>query len=122
MDYEFTLDLSGDYCAEFSMGHEALGYWLTNELGSRQSVMTAIFSAIEQLQNKQRWDYEVEGAEYNLLLTRDDATVRAHGLDSDFADDEPEEELDYYDQESTACCGLEDFIEILTGWQAFISS
>ncbi|WP_432470853.1 YacL family protein [Amphritea sp. HPY] len=121
MDYEFTRDLCGDYCAEFSMGHEALGYWLSNELGCRQSVIAEIFSAIEQLQNRQCWEYTLEGAEYNLLLTRDDATIRAHGLDSDFSDDEPEEELDYYDQESTASCGLEDFIEILNGWQAFIA-
>ncbi|MEH6579272.1 MAG: YacL family protein [Amphritea sp.] len=120
MDYEFSYDLTGAFCAEFTMGHEALGYWLTNELEDNQTLATSIFNAISQLQTKQRWDYVLEGTEYNLLLSRDDATVRAHALDSSF-DDELETDLDFYDDESTASCGLDDFLDILKAWLLFVN-
>ena len=121
LDYDFTRDIYGDVCAEFSMGHEALGYWVTHELGTRQSSIQDIFSAIAQLQSHQRFEYELEGAEYNLLLSRENATVRAHALDSEYGEDEPEEDMDLYDQESSSSCGLDDFAEMLNGWLRFIS-
>ena len=121
MDYDFTRDIYGGFCAEFSMGHEALGYWVTHELGNRPQVISQLLTAIEQLKARQRFDYLLEGSEYNLLLDREEAIVRAHALDSDFGDSELDEALDLYDQESSSRCGLDDFIEILLGWQQFIS-
>ena len=120
LDYEFSYDLTGAYCAEFTMGHEALGYWLTHELGCNQALATSVVNAITQLQAKQRWDYQFEGSEYNLLLSRDDVTVRAHALDASL-DEELETDLDFYDDESTASCGLDDFLEILQAWLLFIN-
>ncbi|MBU2963878.1 YacL family protein [Amphritea sp. 2_MG-2023] len=119
MDYDFTHDIYGAFCAEFSMGHEALGYWLTYELRSRQSVIAELLRITEELQQHQRHDYMMEGSEYNLILNQDEAVVRAHALDAYDDTVEPEDNLVYYDQESTASCGLDDFIEILEGWQQF---
>nr|WP_269814541.1 YacL family protein [Amphritea pacifica] len=122
VDYDFTHDIYGAFRAEFSMGHEALGYWLTYELRSRQAVISELLRIIAELQNHQRIDYLMEGAEYNLLLTRDEAVVRAHALDSAFEEQQPEDNLVFYDQQSTASCGLDDFIEIIDGWQQFTST
>lgn len=122
MDYDFTHDIYGAFRAEFSMGHEALGYWVTYELRSRQTVIAELLSVISELQQRQRVDYLMEGAEYNLRLNRDEAEVRAHALDSEFEEDAPEDNLEFYDQESTASCGLDDFIEILEGWQDFTAN
>ncbi|MDX2422915.1 MAG: YacL family protein [Amphritea sp.] len=119
MDYDFTHDIYGAFCAEFSMGHEALGYWLTYELRSRQPVIAELLRITEELQQHQRRDYMMEGSEYNLILNQDEAVVRAHALDAYDDTVEPEDNLVYYDQESTASCGLDDFIEILEGWQQF---
>lgn len=119
MDYDFTHDIYGAFRAEFSMGHEALGYWVSYELRSRQTVITELLSVIAELQQRQRVDYLMEGAEYNLRLNRDEAVVRAHALDSAFDEEAPQDNLEFYDQESTASCGLDDFIEILKGWQDF---
>ena len=119
MDYDFTHDIYGAFCAEFSMGHEALGYWLTYELRSRQPVIAELLRITEELQQHQRRDYMMEGSEYNLILNQDEAVVRAHALDAYDDTVEPEDNLVYYDQESTASCGLDYFIEILEGWQQF---
>jgi uncharacterized protein YacL (UPF0231 family) len=119
VDYDFTHDIYGAFCAEFSMGHEALGYWLTYELRSRQPVIAELLRITEELQQHQRRDYMMEGSEYNLILNQDEAVVRAHALDAYDDTVEPEDNLVYYDQESTASCGLDDFIEILEGWQQF---
>lgn len=122
MDYDFTHDIYGAFRAEFSMGHEALGYWLTYELRSRQTVIAELLAIIAELQNHQRMDYMLQGSEYNLLLSRDEAVVRAHALDSEFEEEQPEDNLVFYDQESTASCGLDDFIEIIADWQQFTST
>ncbi|WP_296056048.1 YacL family protein [uncultured Amphritea sp.] len=121
MDYDFTHDIYGAFRAEFSMGHEAIGYWLTYELRSRQAVIQQLLTIISELRQHQRMDYLMEGSEYNLLLNRDEAIVRAHALDSEYEEEQPEDNLVFYDQESTASCGLDDFIEILEGWQQFTS-
>ncbi len=121
MDYDFTHDIYGAFRAEFSMGHEALGYWLTYELRSRQTVIAELRVIIDELQQHQRMDYLLEGSEYNLILTRDEAVVRAHALDSAFEEEQPDDNLVFYDQESTASCGLDDFIGIIEGWQRFIA-
>ncbi|WP_164549053.1 YacL family protein [Amphritea opalescens] len=119
MDYDFTHDIYGAFCAEFSMGHEALGYWLTYELRSRQAVIADLLRITESLKQKQRLDYVMEGSEYNLVLNQNEAIVRAHALDAYDDTEVPDDNLEFYDQESTASCGLEDFIELLEGWQQF---
>jgi len=53
-------------------------------------------------------------------MSRDDVEVRATLLDS--LDDEAPVELNHYDQESQACCGRDDFRQLLEAWKAFSTS
>ncbi|MEH6470104.1 MAG: YacL family protein [Halopseudomonas sp.] len=118
MDYEFSTDLTGRYSAQFSMGHEALGNWLSAEIGDNAARIKTLFEALLRLQQRQAWEFQLEGREYSLELSREEATVRAHAL---FAEtDEFSEELEYYDSESLAQCGLDDFKEMLSAWCQFI--
>ncbi|OMH31723.1 YacL family protein [Motiliproteus sp. MSK22-1] len=118
MDYEFTKDFVGSYVAHFPMGHEALGSWLTTELGGDQERIQKLYTAITELQQQQSWDYQLDGAEYRLQLTRDEAVVQAHTLF--YSDDELTDNMDYYDSESFAQCGLDDFKAMLTDWSRFV--
>jgi len=53
-------------------------------------------------------------------MSRDDVEVCATLLDS--LDDEATAELNYHDQESQACCGRDDFRQLLEAWKAFSTS
>ncbi|WP_372833957.1 YacL family protein [Pontibacterium sp.] len=118
MEYEFSQDFTGPE-ARFSMGHEALGYWLTQEVGDRADKISSLFKALDNLTQGTAWDFEMEGFEYDLMLSRDDASVKAHSLNAgDEAD--LEEDMDFYDAESSARCGLEDFSSLLKDWAEFV--
>ncbi|WP_282353924.1 YacL family protein [Pontibacterium granulatum] len=118
MEYEFSQDFTGPE-ARFSMGHEAFGYWLTQEIGARTDKLTEISNALNKLTQGTAWDAEITGFEYDLILSRDDAMVRAHALSS--GDDlDLEEDMDFYDSESSARCGLEDFAELIAKWAEFV--
>ena len=120
MDYEFRRNLYGRYQAEFSMGHEALGLWLTEELATDQVLIETLLKKIDQLQRQQCWEYSQPGREFMLNMNQAGIEVRAALLE-DMADEAPDE-LNHYDQESQACCGLDDFRQLLEAWAGFIKS
>ncbi|MFT5721963.1 MAG: hypothetical protein ACI9W6_002281 [Motiliproteus sp.] len=120
MDYEFTNDFVGDQVVRCSMGHEALGHWLTVEIGTNAVLLEKLQTAILRLQQRKAWDFHLEGAQYAIELTREEAIVRAHSLFADDGTDDSAEELDFYDAESLAHCGLEDFAALLQAWCEFI--
>ena len=127
MEFEFRRDVTGELQAHFSMGCEAIAAWLTEEVGRRVTVLPEIFKAIDQLQAGERWEYLHEGVEFNLRLGRNEAEVCDSRIDFG-ADDMAEgdagmaEDLDFYDEEQRACCGLDDFRDMLIEWQDFVSS
>ena len=118
MDYEFRTDLLGRHVAHFPMGHEALGNWLTSDLGNNPQRIQGVFDAILLIENRQTWEYELEGAEYALQLSPDEAVVRAHSLYAEA--DQLNDDMDYYDSESQAQCGLDDFKALLIDWIQFV--
>ena len=120
MDYEFRRNLYGRYQAEFSMGHEALGLWLTEELATDQELIASLLNNIELLQTQQSWQHQQPGREFMLSMNQDGVEVRAALLD-DMADQAPDD-LNHYDQESHACCGLDDFRQLLESWAEFINT
>tara|TARA_R110002110_G_scaffold60777_1_gene170992 strand:+ start:395 stop:784 length:390 start_codon:yes stop_codon:yes gene_type:complete len=122
MDYEFTTDPIYNYSARFSMGHEAIGNWLTMEISDNPLLIDKLFAAIQQLQHSQIWEYLLEGNEYAIELSRDEASVRAHSLFADAEDFDAglNQGFDYYDSESAAQCGLTDFTTMLQAWCQFI--
>lgn len=61
----------------------------------------------------------VEGRDFSLILSRDDAMVRANSLNID--SELPEgEDFSHYDDESASACGLIDFETMLESWLEFI--
>lgn len=116
MDYEFQRDLMGRFEAHFSMGHEALGNWLTQEISDDKQLAQSILQIIRN--NQGFWQYKQSGKEYDLLLTHEEAEVRAHALEME--DEDIPEELEVFDAGSIAHCGLDDFIELLEAWTEFI--
>ncbi len=120
MDYHFQRNFSGRPEAQFSMDHEAMGIWLTEELGDNTKQFEHLVQVIDSLEKGQRWEYFDDGRDFRLHLTRDVAEVRAALLDTDMPSDEMEE-MDYYDSESISHCGLDDFKSLLLDWQRFLS-
>ncbi len=121
MDYEFSFDEYDKPIAEFSMGHEALGSWFTEELGADHQRIEELIEIIDQLINRRIEQRQIEGREYQLKLNQQDAEVRSASLDIDI-DDELPEDTNPYDEESFSECGLEDFQQVLKSWQEFILS
>lgn len=122
MDYQFYYNERQLPCARLSMEHEALGLWLCEELSNDVQQCQALLDAITRLIKGQLHEFQWQGHEFLLRLTRDDAEVTALSLLQDYSLDEldAEEGLELYDAESRASCGLEDFQELLIEWQAFI--
>ncbi len=121
MDYDFSFDEYDKPIAEFSMGHEAMGSWFSDELGANQQRIEELCDIIEQLISRRIQQRLIEGTEYQLRLSQEDAEVRALSLDLDI-DEELPEDTHLYDEESFSECGLEDFQQALLSWQAFIIS
>jgi len=111
MDYEFRRDPFGGYRARFSMGHEAIGQWLIDEVGKDEEKLDELFSIIDQLSNRTRVEYRLNGGDYSLLLTHEEAEVKANALNIELGEDL--DDLAYYDDEQLAMCGLEDFAQVL---------
>ncbi|MFC6671239.1 YacL family protein [Marinobacterium aestuariivivens] len=120
MDYTVGRDELGRYFAEFSMGQEAIGRWLSEELGSDLPSLEQLLETIAGLQQRQLRDYRLDGREFRLELDREEARIRAHSLDHD-ADGFDLEDLDYYDEELEAGCGLDDFNDVLVAWRELIA-
>ncbi|MGF1692852.1 YacL family protein [Photobacterium kagoshimensis] len=119
MDYEFKKNtLDGSYHAVFSMGHEALGRWLVEEIGKDFTKMDTILAQISALKNSTQ-EWRLIGDELTLSLQDNEALIQANFLFSD-DDDEYEEDLHLYDEESMSLCGFEDFTLVLDAWRAFV--
>lgn len=125
MDYEFTLDEYDRPIAEFSMGFEALGRWLTEELGSEQHNIDDLLDIIIQLEQKRINSRQLFGEDSKLLIDQEQVEVMALALeigDDEDSDDKPAlpENTRLYDDESYANCGLQDFKQALLSWQEFV--
>ena len=62
MDYEFRRDPFSGYRARFSMGHEAIGQWLIDEVGKDEEKLDELFAIIDQLSSRARTEYRLLGA------------------------------------------------------------
>lgn len=121
MDYRFFYNERQLPCARLSMDHEAFGLWLTDELASNLERLDEISKAIKDILSNARQEYEWIGRDFVLRLNRDDAEVIALSLLQEYTEDElNDEDLELYDAESRAMCGLEDFQELLLEWRDFL--
>ena len=119
MEYQFQTNLFGQPVAKFSMGHEAFGSWFSEELATDSGKLGKLLNAIERLKNYKCLESSLPGREYHLTLSRDEAEVRSIALELP-GDGIDNEEMDFYDDELQANCGLDDFQAALLSWQAFV--
>ncbi|SIS59091.1 YacL family protein [Neptunomonas antarctica] len=119
MDYEFTVDDIGRPVAKFSMGAEAIGRWMSEEIRANQHEIDTLLGIIEQLEQRMIGQHQQRGSEFQLRLNQYEIEVLALVLDLDM-DDELPEETNLYDEESYAGCGLQDFKEALLSWREFV--
>lgn len=120
MDHEFIRDITGQCVAKMSMGHEALGSWLTDEAGHDVARCDAVLADVDALLRGELDETQYTGQAFRLYLDQDAATVSA--LELQFQTDLGDEPgLSYYDDELFATCGLDDFQLLLRDWRAFIS-
>lgn len=117
MDYEFRRDVTGQIHAQFSMGHEAIGYWLNEEVKGDTAVIETIKNAAQTVIGSEK-EWVLPGKEYTLSLDEQEVMVRANQLE--FSNDEMEEGFQYYDEESLSFCGLTDFLSMLDRYHEFL--
>lgn len=116
MEYEFLRD-SGGVTVRMSMGQEALGHWFNEEVKENLALLDQVEQAAQLLKGSERSWHHV-GHEYTLWLDSIDVMVRANQLA--FSTDELEEGMNYYDDESVALCGVEDFLQLIRAYRLFI--
>ena len=118
MEFEFFRDLNGHHRARFTMGHEALGQWLTDDVDPAEA--RDLLLVIEDITGRKREEFKKVYSEFSLLLTREEAELSAHALAFDTA--EMDEGMVYYDDELYAGCGLDDLQRVLEQWRGFIQA
>nr|WP_152795050.1 MULTISPECIES: YacL family protein [unclassified Salinivibrio] len=121
VDYEFSRNSFDDsYRIVFSMGHEAIGRWLLDELGTELTQVTSCLHTLQQLESEQQW----RGHTFTLTANRDEVVVVANAMLQPASDEAQttlnEQALTFYDEESYAACGYQDFVVMLDAYQDFI--
>ncbi|BFU59647.1 MULTISPECIES: YacL family protein [Rodentibacter] len=117
MDFQFTA-YSGNVSVKCSMEHIALANWFNTEVRSNPTgILTALSTARKLTENQEE---TLIGAEYTLFLNADEIIVRANNLAIE-SDEILEEDFHYYDEESIAFCGTQDFIHFLEAYVDFIA-
>lgn len=121
MDYQFFYNERQIPDARFSMDHEALGLWLSDELGANCQKIDEIITAIKSIVAGKTREYTWRGRDFLLQMNREEAEVIDLSLLNEASLEEiAEQDLDYYDAEQRAMCGLEDFQELLISWRDFL--
>ncbi|MEL4429924.1 YacL family protein [Shewanella mangrovisoli] len=120
MEYEFRRNsLTGTYLASFSMDHEVLGQWFSEELGPELAKIQQVLDIIKEIQAGKRDSWRLIGGDLTLDLDEEQARIYANALGFE-QEYELEESMSLYDSESEAYCGLEDLEEALLSWYEFV--
>lgn len=117
MDFQFT-SYQGNVSVKCSMEHIALANWFNTEVRSNPTaILTALSTAKTLTENQEK---TLIGAEYTLFLNADEIMARANNLAME-SEEILEEDFHYYDEESIAFCGTQDFIHFLEAYIDFIA-
>jgi uncharacterized protein YacL (UPF0231 family) len=120
MEFEFRKDFISELATvKTSMGHEAFATWLEQE-GQTVDWIEQLLATIAQLQQRIITDFKLVGSEFSLLLNQDEVQVINHSLVNNQNEIDLEVDMDFYDLESQACCGLEDFLNLIESWLEFV--
>ena len=117
MDYEFLRDITGVVKVRMSMGHEVVGHWFNEEVKENLALLDEVEQAAHALKGSER-SWQRAGNEYTLWMDGEEVMVRANQLE--FAGDEMEEGMNYYDEESLSLCGVEDFLQVVAAYRNFV--
>lgn len=144
MEYRFTRNDIDQPVARLNMEAEAFSHWLNIEMGNTNLVaLKTLANAVSELLAGKLWQYELEGREFYLELSRVQATVSANSVLQHRAQAEGEpgalddqEEYDEYESEFSdefdeggyqetdsglvASCGLEDFQTLILAWIVYL--
>lgn len=119
MEYEFVRDITGQVKTTFSMGHEALGHWLNDEVDGNCQLLDQVENYLRHGGNSHsREPWQHIGHEYTLWTDGEEVLIRANDLS--FVNDELDEGMSYYDEESLSLCGSEDFLEVVKHYREFL--
>ncbi len=121
MEFEFIRNtLMGEYYVKCSMGHEIVGRWLQEEIGKDQTKIAQVEALIDKAFSLPSQEHTLTGTESSLMIQGDEVLVQENALSHDY-DVEMESEFDFYDAESTASCGIEDFVALIEQWKDFLN-
>ncbi|TLU66756.1 UPF0231 family protein [Thalassotalea litorea] len=136
MEYEFYQDfIDGSPKAKFSYGHEVIGFWLEQEIGTNVSKLSALIQQLQQMINDRYGQLQLSGREFSLDADFQDATILANShlqagivtegrhVDLEEGDAEPfeQQEFDENPMFVEAECGSPDLVHMLMLWQEFLS-
>ncbi|WP_386693590.1 YacL family protein [Lonepinella sp. MS14435] len=120
MDFQFTY-YQGNVIAKCSMEHFAVANWFNAEIPNNSQL---IFTALSLIQQAKSFTAEQEtqliGKEYSLFINGEEVMIRANNLSINHENEELEQDFHYYDEESMAFLGLEDFERFLTSYLEFM--
>ncbi|MGR5236702.1 YacL family protein [Vibrio alfacsensis] len=120
MEFEFIRNtLMGEYYVKCSMGHEIVGRWLQEEIGKDPAKIAQVEELIGQAFALPSQEHTLTGSEISLMIQGDEVLVQENTLSHDY-EVEMESEFDFYDAESTASCGIEDFCILIERWKEFL--
>ncbi|WP_394127866.1 YacL family protein [Vibrio hepatarius] len=122
MEFEFIRNtLMGEYYVKSSMGHEIVGRWLQEEIGKDWQKIEQVENLLEQVRQAPQLEHTLVGAEISLNAQGDEIIVQenvlGHGQEMDAGS-----EFDFYDSESTASCGIDDFEDLIEQWKTFLTT
>ncbi|TOP35158.1 YacL family protein [Vibrio parahaemolyticus] len=121
MEFEFIRNtLMGEYYVKCSMGHEIVGRWLQEETGKDPAKIAQVEALIDKAFSLPSQEHTLTGTEISLMIQGDEVLVQENALSHDY-DVEMDSEFDFYDAESTASCGIEDFVALIEQWKDFLN-
>lgn len=123
MEYQFNHTMHG-VITRRSMDHEAFARWLNNEIAGDHKALNTILAEIERCKAAypNQYEFVVEGKEYSLYFISDEVMVKANNLEDDFDESMMEEGFNFYNEESIAFCGVDDFETFLKAYQKFMKT
>ena len=117
MEYEFLRDVTGIVKVRMSMGHEVVGHWFNEEVKENLALLDEVEQAAQTVKGSER-QWQRAGHEYTLWFDGEEVMIRANQLE--FSGEVMEEGMNYYDEESLAFCGLEDFLAVIQAYRLFL--
>jgi len=126
MEYEFSRDpVNGGYHAKFSMEHEVFSAWLVDEVGNDAKRIGQLFATVEKVRGTENVELSLQGREYILIVNDLDVILELNsncdGVGAAIDEFLPDENMSVNTDNYRAECGLDDFSQMLTSWQAFLS-